>query len=683
MKNKPILILISLILFFFVDFTCGQNKESEENQNLQYLGNITAPEFPSGLEWLNTNRPVTLKELRGKIVLLDFWTYCCINCMHIIPDLKKLEQKYKNELVVIGVHSAKFLTERGTDNIRNAILRYEVEHPVVNDKDLLVWEQYAAHAWPTLVLIDPKGKIIKTETGEGVYDEFDPIISSAIQEYDRVGGILNREPVKFTLEKEKISKSLLSFPGKIAADATGSRLFITDSDNNRIVILSPYDKTSEVSKTSEVGNNRTSEVWMVTDVIGNGTKGWKDGSYTEAEFFRPQGIAFNNDVLYVVDTENHLLREIDLKNKTVKTIAGTGMQSKQWGVADGDALQTALNSPWDVVYINDELYIAMAGAHQLWKMDLKTNRIGTYAGNGNENIVDGSFGSSSLAQTSGITTDGNLLYFADSEVSAIRSAGLSENGKVKTIVGQGLFDFGDVDGRGVKVRLQHPLGISYNPADKLLYIADTYNNKIKVINPETKESLTYSGTGTEGNRDGGIDAEFNEPSGLTIVNGKIYVTDTNNNLIRVVDMQTKEVKTLIISNPDKLAVPMTMKERKKPLNVIKLDNVELKEGDINLNFNFTLPAGYHINPEALPQVAITSDANISSPFEKEIETKEPSFSLPIPIKGSNGTLNIELLIYYCDTENEGICKYKDLNFELPYKTASNGNVMTTIYYTLN
>jgi thiol-disulfide isomerase/thioredoxin len=116
---------------------------------------VRAPEFPAGMQWLNTATPLRLADLRGKIVLLDFWTYCCINCMHIIPELTALERKYPNELVVIGVHSAKFHNEGDSENIRQAILRYEIQHPVVNDRDFRIWRSYAVRAWPTLMVIKP------------------------------------------------------------------------------------------------------------------------------------------------------------------------------------------------------------------------------------------------------------------------------------------------------------------------------------------------------------------------------------------------------------------------------------------------------------------------------------------------------------------------------------------------
>src|SRR4030095_10487379 len=295
-------VFIAIFTFFcvFLSHTFSQKFNSIEDIGMNYYGNITAPDFPQNIEWLNTDKSFSINDFKGKLVLLDFWTYCCINCIHIIPDLKKLEEKYPNELVVIGVHSAKFLTERGTENIRQAIMRYGISHPVVNDKDLEVWDEYTANSWPTLVLIDPNGKVIGKTTGEGVYEEFDPVISAAIAEYDKAGLRLNNELLKFVLEKDKTPKSLLSFPGKVAADAKSLRLFITDSNNNRILIL----------KVNENGDEA-----IVEDVVGSGVAGTMDGKYNESEFFRPQGVTFTNDKLYIADTENHLIREIDLLMK--------------------------------------------------------------------------------------------------------------------------------------------------------------------------------------------------------------------------------------------------------------------------------------------------------------------------------------------------------------------------------
>lgn len=661
---------ILTFLFILSGITFSQKFNDIEDINMNYYGNITAPDFPKGIEWLNTDKPYSIKDLKGKLVLIDFWTYCCINCIHIMPELKKLEEKYKNELVVIGVHSAKFLTERGTENIRQAILRYEIEHLVVNDKDFEVWDEYTAKSWPTLVLIDPYGKVIGMRSGEGVYDAFDPVISGAIAQYKKDGLTLNTEPLKLTPEKDKAPRSLLSFPGKITSDTASSRIFITDSNNNRVLVLKLSIDGISVK---------------VEEVIGSGSIGLSDGTFTESSFNHPQGIAFSNDKLYIADTENHIIREADLITKQVKTIAGLGYQSTEHSfINPANALDIPINSPWDLTVVGDELYIAMAGPHQLWKLDLKTGKIGTYAGSGRENIIDGSFKESALAQPSGITSDGLRLYFADSEVSAVRTADInSSKGKVNTIVGSGLFDFGDIDGIGDDAKLQHPLGVFYNPGDELIYVADTYNSKIKTVNPRTREAKTYAGTGYIGTRDGNKDAaQFNEPSGLTIINGKLYITDTNNNLLRVIDMTSGEVKTVKITNPEILTMGMKTVNKKKSENINVLVPVEIKKGDNKIKLNFKLPEGYHINPEALPQVAVTSEDGSVENTEMEINTKSPVFELPVKYTSESGKILVEVLVYYCDTENSGICKYRDLYFEIKFKTVPAGNEMFNIDYTL-
>ncbi len=250
-----------------------------DNKRLEGL--VHAPDFPADMEWLNTDRPFSLQDFRGKIVLLDFWTFCCINCIHVIPDLKKLEAKYPNELVVIGVHSAKFTNEKGTESIRQAILRYEIKHPVVNDKDFEIWQSYDVHSWPTLVLINPNGRIIGVQSGEDIFELFDGILQQAIPYFERKGQ-LKRSPLKLELEENKKPNSLLSFPGKISADAKTNRLFISDSNHNRIII--------------------TDEKGGIQDVIGNGSIGGEDGSFDSASLNHPQGTFAEGDKLYIADT---------------------------------------------------------------------------------------------------------------------------------------------------------------------------------------------------------------------------------------------------------------------------------------------------------------------------------------------------------------------------------------------
>jgi thiol-disulfide isomerase/thioredoxin len=509
---------------------------------------IEVPDFSDKLIWLNT-KPLNKKDLKGKFVLLDFWTYCCINCMHILPELKKLEQEFPNNLVVIGVHSAKFETEKDTNNIREAILRYEIEHPVINDKDHELWNGYGVSSWPTIILLDPEGKGVWGRAGEFKAEEVRTILNTAM-DYYRGQKLLDEQPLKFELEASKQEATPLRFPGKILADEKGNRLFISDSNHNRLVITTLDGK--------------------LLDVIGSGAIGAGAGDFQSATFNHPQGCALNGDTLYVADTENHLLRKVDLKTKQVTTIAGTGEQGQGWPGIDavggrrdmvparwvGPTTATALNSPWALWVHKKDLYIAMAGPHQIWKMPLDESEIGPYAGNGREDIVDGPLlpkipfatGFSSFAQPSGLSSDGTWLFVADSEGSSIRAVPFDPRKQVRTVVGSDnldagrLFAFGDRDGPRNVAKLQHSLEVVY-VAGKI-YVADTYNHKIKVVDAKTGETKTLAGNGKAGTSDS--PAQFHEPAGLAHAKGQLYVADTNNHLIRTLELSSGKVATLTI-----------------------------------------------------------------------------------------------------------------------------------------
>ena len=443
--------------------------------------------------------------------------------MHVFPQLRKLEEKYANELAVVGVHSAKFTAEKDIENVRKAVLRYEIEHPVVNDKDFVVWRQYGARAWPTLMFIDPEGKVLGKHEGEFNAADLDGLLAKMIAEYDE-HGLMNRAPLPISLEKDKEWERPLSFPGKVLADAASDRLFIADSNHNRIVVATLRGEALYA--------------------VGDGEPGLRDGAFGEARFHDPQGMALSGDTLFVADTKNHAIRSVNLANQSVKTIAGTGEQARSFH-AGGNARFVQLRSPWDVTTLNGTLYIAMAGFHQIWSYDFATQEVRPYAGNGRERIMDGTLSNAELAQPSGIVSDGKTLYFTDSETSAVRSADLNGKGRVNTIVGLHLFEFGDVDGVGEAVRLQHPIGIEWH--DGALYIADTYNNKIKRIYPASRGATSYLGIGKVGHEDGdGRFAEFFEPAGLSAANGSLYIADTNNHAIRVASLATQEVSTLEI-----------------------------------------------------------------------------------------------------------------------------------------
>ncbi len=629
--------------------------EKGQLMSVQERPRVRAPEIEGGRGWLNTDKPLSLAALKGKLVLLDFWTYGCINCIHIIPDLKKLEAKYANQLVVIGVHSAKFQNEKETENIRRIILRYEIEHPVYNDSEYAVWQSYGVRAWPTQVLIDPAGYVIGAVSGEGNYDIIDRTIEKVTDEF-RKRGELNERPLKLVLERAKVGDLPLAFPGKILADASSDRLFIADSNHNRIVVTK-LDGT-------------------LVDTVGAGIAGAADGAFDKATFYRPQGLALETDILYVADTENHLVRRVNLKSRTVETIAGTGKQSLEH-FKSGPGRSIALSSPWDLQLVGRMLYIAMAGPHQIWKLDLEKDQVSTFAGSGREARLDGALLESGFAQPSGIATDGKTLYVADSESNIIRAIDIA-GGQVKTLVGGDLFEFGDVDGTGDDVRLQHPLGL-FSTGDKLL-IADTYNHKIKELDPRQQKVKTLFGTGKPGQADG-ASPSFYEPGGLSLANGKLYVADTNNHAIRVVDLKTKTAATLRLNGLAPPRAEETTENSDGPnAEEIKVPQQRLRSGsDVALVINVDLPSGYHLNPSAPQRYKVSVDNSKTITIDEKSASrtaKDLHFPLRIPLQAAGvgpATLRVAVTLFYCREDNTGTCRIRSLVWHAPLEVVQDSS----------
>jgi len=655
---------------------------------------VRAPELEGGRGWLNTAAPLSLSALRGKVVLLDFWTYGCVNCMHVIPDLKRLEEKYRKQLVVIGVHSAKFENEKETENIRRIVLRYGIEHPVVNDADFRIWNSYAVQAWPTLVLIDPSGYVVGKASGEGHYDVLDKAIRELVEDA-RKRGTLNEEPLKLALERAKVGDLPLDFPGKILADAAGNRLFVSDTNHNRVVVT------------------RLDGTLLYT--IGSGARGMTGGGFGNATFNRPQGLALDGDSLYVADTENHLIRRADLKALTVETVAGTGVQSRDYFQRGGPALRTPLSSPWDLALVGRALYVAMAGPHQIWKLDLDRDEVSLFAGTGREARNDGrrlgdyaDESAATFAQPSGLASDGKTLYVADAESNVIRAVEIEEDAKrggglpedaktktaslssaaeeVRTLAGGDLFYFGDKDGEGDEVRLQHPLGLALE--GRRLFIADTYNHKIKSLDTRARKVTTFAGAGRPGQADGER-ATFYEPGGLSVANGKLYVADTNNHAVRVVDIATKRTTTLVMRGLKPPARPEMkpdeyMADVSAGPNASELSAPEqrLAVGDGGaLVFDVELPAGHHLNAAAPNRYKILTEygrdyitygapagATPAHPVGFSDTSKDVRLPLRVEARGlerGRVGLRAELTLYYCREDDTGVCRVKTLVWRVP------------------
>jgi DNA-binding beta-propeller fold protein YncE len=609
-----------------------------------YPGRVRAVPFP-GKPWLNTQKALTLADFKGKVLLLDFWTYCCINCLHVLPDLHKLEERFPRELAVVGVHSAKFENEKVSENIQAAIKRYQITHPVINDDEMLLWRQYGVSSWPTLVVIDPEGYVVGMISGEGHYDALEQVVMTLIKDHAQAG-TLKRGEISHLLEPARVPESALAFPGKVVASADGQTLYLTDTNHNRVLAFDAAGK--------------------VQAVFGSGTAGWVDGQAQKAQFRQPQGLALLDDQLYVADTENHLIRKIDLKTKIVSTIAGTGAQVYETH-PKGAPLTVNLNSPWDVYAQKGWLYIAMAGPHQIWAMDLIKNEVFRFAGTGREDIIDGLHATASFAQPSGLASDGTTLFVADSEVSAVRAVDLNvDTAKVSTLVGKGLFDFGDIDGPGNLAKLQHPLGVAWH--DGLVYVADTYNHKIKTIDPKTRLVKTLAGDGKAGLVDGAFaKARFFEPSGLTFAAGKLYVTDTNNQAVRVLDLEKQVVSTLSLTGIE--GVSSAQETFLSQSLVAKVSHPE----NVTLQLKLDLPKTLAVNEMAPHELLLdVGEAHLEKKSHR-LNFLNGVANVKLALPKTGGILQANATIYLCEHEQKSLCFVKKWQWSVKIEVVQTGD----------
>lgn len=474
--------------------------------------------LPAGLDWLNLSGTLTAAELKGKVVILDFWTYGCINCIHVAEELRRLEERFGHRLAVIGVHSPKFDHERNLEALRSTIVRLDRRHPVVSDPDWVLMRHYGARAWPTLAIFAPDGAWVGTVSGEGHEPRLAQLIERVMEDF--AGGLSDR-PLPLSLEKDRFASALLAAPGKIAASDDGGRVAVSDTLHHRVILAAPDGK--------------------ILRLLGGGAPGWRDGPAEEAQFKAPQGLAFIGERLIVADTGNHRIRSVDLETGRVRTLAGTGRLGLSRQDGEHPALRVDLRSPWDLAVRGAEVFIAMAGSHQIWRLGLADGKIGAYAGSGREGLETGTLRQASFSQPSGLALKGDDLYVADAEASAIRRIRL-DRGEVENLVGTGLFDFGDRDGTFAKAALQHPSGILALGPSRLV-IADTYNHRIKLMDLDAGALTTVLGTGRPGRRIGSpVETELNEPGGLAFADGRILIADTNNHRILALRLDSGQVE---------------------------------------------------------------------------------------------------------------------------------------------
>ncbi|GGH62377.1 NHL domain-containing thioredoxin family protein [Rothia aerolata] len=524
-----------------------------------------------GRNWLNTGeKQLSLEDLRGKIVILDFWTFCCMNCLHVLDELRPLEEEFSDILVTVGVHSPKFEHEADPDALAAAVDRYDITHPVLDDPNLTTWSAYTARAWPTLVVVDPEGYVVAHLSGEGHVQGLISLVRELAEEHE-AKGTLHRGNGPYVPRPKP--QGVFAFPGKAARlpESLGGGYLVTDTARHRLVQVEE-DLQTEISR------------------IGGVQKGWADGDREAARFNEPQGFALvpehlreqlGYDVL-VADSVNHRLRAVSLASGEVKTVAGNGEQrltsSDNARSADpnfiatgADPLTVALSSPWDIVWSSSAslFLVAMAGTHQIFSFDPLTGQLAVFAGTGAEGLKDGAADEAWFAQTSGLAeaADGSV-WAADSETSALRRIVFEDGAvRVETAIGIGLFDFGFVDGTIEEARMQHCLGVTALP-DGSVAVADTYNGAIRRFDPASGELTTLA-------------RGLAEPSDVLV-----ETTDEGARLI-VVESNAHELT--------RVAIPEHVQKVNEGASQTARPATRLTGGTLNFESRFTAPAGQKLD----------------------------------------------------------------------------------------
>ncbi|WP_392893545.1 NHL domain-containing thioredoxin family protein [Streptomyces sp. LN699] len=580
---------------------------------------VRAPELIGKGGWLNTGgKELTLADLRGRIVVLDFWTFCCVNCLHVLDELRELEEKHRDTLVIIGVHSPKFVHEAEHTAVVDAVERYGVHHPVLDDPELATWKQYAVRAWPTLVVIDPEGYIVAQHAGEGHAHAIERLVEELEAEHEGKG-TLRRGDGPYVAPEPVASD--LRFPGKALVLPSGN-LLVSDSTRHQLVELAP-DGESVVRR------------------VGGGARGFGPDAFSE-----PQGLALLPDGRVVVaDTVNHALRTFDPESGVVETVAGTGRQWWQGSPTSGPALEVDLSSPWDVAWWQGKVWIAMAGVHQLWTWDPESDTVELAAGTTNEGLVDGPAAEAWFAQPSGLAATEDRLWIADSETSAVRYVHRTDTGyAITSAVGTGLFDFGHRDGPAGQALLQHPLGVTALP-DGSVAICDTYNHALRRYDPATGEVTTLA-------------TDLREPSDAVLVGTDIVVVESARHRLTRLRLPEEAVRVDAVAHRTQRAA------------------TEVAPGRLRLDVVFQAPSGQKLDTRYGPSTRLLVS---STPPELLAAGEGPGSDLFRELEWNpdvtEGVLHVSAMAASCDDDpaNEyPACHVHQQDWGVPVKVTAGG-----------
>ncbi len=577
--------------------------------------------------WFGTGgRRLSLADFTGRFLLLDFWTLCCVNCHHVLAELRPIEAEFSDVLTVVGVHSPKFEFEKNPESVLSAVHRHGIEHPVLNDPDMTTWRTYGVRAWPTLVLIDPIGEVVGTWSGEGHGHAITATIQELIPHYESRNQLI-RGLSLFTAEE--ITESPYLQPGKIEL-LDSQHVLISDSGNQSLAIATLDEPNTPVTR------------------IGSGIRGFVDGDFSTAQFNEPYGAVVLpaplaehlGYQLVVADTANHALRGIDLINQKVTTIAGTGAQWRPGEPTTGNAREVSLSTPWDVALLNDQIYIAMAGEHRLWFFDPQSGEVGIAAGTTNEGLVDGPADQAWFAQPSGLAVIDSDLFIVDAETSALRKM---HSGFITTVIGKGLFDFGHIDGPATEARLQHPLGIT--TVNSLAYVADTYNGSIRLYDSQLNTVTTVA-------------RNLAEPSDICLTPDSTHLLVVESARGVITKIPTGRSETVV----------------EEELHTVRPE-LEIAAGKVTVTITFTPPPGQKRDDRYGPSTQLVISSSPPELILAGVGTGTDLIrDIQINPEVTHGVLHVAAKGASCDSDSEhGACHMHQQDWGVPVRVTETGS----------
>jgi thiol-disulfide isomerase/thioredoxin len=608
-------------------------------------GHPRAPDLDRVGTWLGTDRPLLFRgALQGRVVLLDFWTSGCVNCLHALPVYRALEERFRGQpFQVVGIHSGKFDAEKEVSAVAEAMARNGIDHPVGTDSDHVVWDQYAIRGWPTAVLVDARGYAVAWFRGEPELGKLTAWVQAALDD-GRARGVLAAGPAEFRRPGPG-ETGPLAFPGKVLA-LSGGGLAVADSGHHRLLLLDAAGK--------------------LVRAVGSGLEGFSDGPADVASFRSPQGLAERDGALYVADTGNHAVRSVDLLSGRVETLAGTGRKGEGAIQPAADARTVSLRSPWDLTFLGDTLWIAMAGSHQLWRLDVRSGALSAGAGSGREGLDDGPLAEATFAQPSGLATDGHVIYVADSEASAIRRVDPAA-GTVRTLAGEGLFDAGLRDGPLARARFQHPQGLALDRG--VLWVSDTFNGAVRRISLADGQVSTVA-------------RGLAQPGGLTVTAGRLVVADTDHHRLVTPTPGTGAVAPVPLTG----VAPPSVRGVEHPVLATRalplqhLEDAPVASGGGELVLEVRLPEGHTFTAGAPQRVELTVDGRAAPVKLAEAAGGTLRATVAISPLRTPSDAVYSVSLYYCRDGRDSVCLVDRRRLLTRLVPADGGPGAATVHY---